>query len=233
MIDLLNVSKSYKELEVLSNISVSIQRGERVAFIAPSGAGKSTLMRVIAGIEETTGGSCLIDGTPSSLKLGSVRMAIQDRDALPWMTVYDNILLSDPKGSFESEASDLLQNLGLTNFSDSWPSELSGGMRKRLALGRCLLGRPEAVILDEAFASLDWPTRRSLHNLTIDQIEAKNTTLLLVSHDLHEVVQLANRAFVFSSRPMRMIDEIDIGNVKDKQEAVVSLQKSLQNALSI
>lgn len=212
MIEISALSKRYGDTEVIANLSLTIEPGEIVAFIAPSGAGKSTLMRIVAGLERPSDGGCHLNGEPTVGTLGRVRMAIQDVDVLPWLSVFDNISLAKTRSNLSVDPNELIDRLGLRGFEHNWPSQLSVGMRKRVALGRCLIGEPEVVILDEVFASLDWSTRMATYGLLETSLVRPPTSVLLVTHDLYEAVMLANRVFILTSKPMMLHEIISLSS---------------------
>ena len=178
----------------LHNFSLSVERGGFVAIVGKSGSGKTTFLRIIAGLTERTSGEL-------SYQFSRLGMVFQEPRLMPWLSVTNNVLfpyLKEPAGRRPYErAGQLLQRLGLTEFKNARPSELSGGMAQRVAIGRALIHDPELILLDEPLGSLDYFTRRSLQNMLVDiYLSERNKTFFLVTHDIDEAVMMARRVVV-------------------------------------
>jgi NitT/TauT family transport system ATP-binding protein len=218
---LLNVRKDYRigrdrTVEAVRAISLEIGQGEFVALIGPSGCGKSTVLRMIAGLEPpTTGTISVLGGEPSaatrSHRLG---VAFQDHALLPWLTVTDNVALPFKVAGLpvdRARVSALLSLVGLEGFSGARPRHLSGGMRQRVSIARALALRPEVLLLDEPFGSLDAVTRRRL-NFEVQAIwTAQSIATLLITHSVDEAVLLADRIVVLSERPGTVREVVHVG----------------------
>ena len=186
------------------------------ALVGPSGCGKSTLLRVIAGLDPASAGSARIGGeTPDTVRRrGALAVAFQDPSLLPWRTVRSNVALArhlarQPRD--DARVGELIAMVGLEGFEDRRPAELSGGMRQRAALARCLVTAPKLLLLDEPFGAVDELTRRRL-NVELPPVwEREGATTLLVTHSVSETVLLSDRIVVLSDRPARVIGEIDVG----------------------
>ncbi len=211
-----NASKSFVSSKghsviALQQISFVIHRGESVTLIGPSGCGKSTLLRLAAGLEVATSGNVLYDGRPVTgpgLERGFV---FQSYSAFPWLTVKENVGFGLPQelhSSREQEVSRWLQLMGLSEFSDSYPKVLSGGMRQRLALARSMIVRPKLLLLDEPFGALDEHTRENMQQLLLQVVTDSGCTVLFVTHDIREAVLLGDRIIVLSSRPGRVLRDV-------------------------
>ena len=182
-----NISKTYQaengEVEALKNISFDICEGEYISIIGPSGCGKSTLLSIISGLENKTSGEIYIDG-----KIGYM---LQKDNLLEWRTIYKNVLLGleiQKENTPENRAyvKELLKKYGLYEFKDKYPTQLSGGMRQRVALIRTLAIRPKILLLDEAFSALDYQTRLMVTEDVYKILKAENITALMVTHDISE-----------------------------------------------
>ena len=182
-----NICKTYQsqngEIEALKNISFDICEGEYISIIGPSGCGKSTLLSIISGLENKTSGEIYIDG-----KIGYM---LQKDNLLEWRTIYKNVLLGlaiQKENTPENRAyvEELLKKYGLYEFKDKYPTQLSGGMRQRVALIRTLAIRPKILLLDEAFSALDYQTRLMVTEDVYKILKAENITALMVTHDISE-----------------------------------------------
>ena len=182
-----NICKTYQsqngEIEALKNISFDICEGEYISIIGPSGCGKSTLLSIISGLENKTSGEIYIDG-----KIGYM---LQKDNLLEWRTIYKNVLLGleiqkENTPENRSYVEELLKKYGLYEFKDKYPTQLSGGMRQRVALIRTLAIRPKILLLDEAFSALDYQTRLMVTEDVYKILKAENITALMVTHDISE-----------------------------------------------
>lgn len=200
-------------LEAVAPLSLRIAAGDTVALVGPSGCGKSTILRMIAGLERPTSGQVEIGGlAPREVaRQGSLAMAFQDASLLPWRTVRENVALAlqlTRKPRDLAAIDDLISLVGLQGFEATRPAELSGGMRQRVAIARCLISEPGLLLLDEPFGAVDALTRGRLGAELPKLWKARGTTALLVTHSVEEAVQIADRVLVFSSRPARLIADL-------------------------
>lgn len=211
-----NISKSYYNqkgaLDVIDNLSLEIKEGEIVAIVGPSGTGKSTILNLIAGLTGATTGSVFVDG-----KIGYM---FQHDLLFDWMSVYKNLFVGlEIKNKVEekdvSKAIKLLEKYDLLDFKSSLPSELSGGMRQRVALIRTLMVSPEILLLDEPFSALDSQTRIKISNDVYQIIKEEKLTTILVTHDISEAITLADRIIILSKRPAKVVKEykMEFGNL--------------------
>ena len=211
-IELRGVSRRFGRTEALAPIDLAVAPGEVVSVLGPSGSGKTTLLRVVGGLAAPTTGTVLVDGVAPDQARAAKRIGfVPQRPALlPWRTVRQNarLLLDVNRGAGPTAAASpeqLLGQVGLLDFVDAYPHELSGGMQQRVSLARALaLGAP-VLLLDEPFAALDEITRTDMRHLLAEVSEPLQTTILFVTHSIAEAVFLSDRVLVLSSRPGRIV----------------------------
>jgi sulfonate transport system ATP-binding protein len=210
MIELRHVSKSFRRgdstVEALRDFNLTIAKREIVAVIGPSGCGKSTLLNMIAGLYSPTKGRVLYKGAVVSDVNTDVGYMTQKDNLLPWRTVRENIvfpleLAGVTKGERQARADAILNQVGLDGFADRFPTELSGGMRKRACLARMILYGAHTALLDEPFAALDAQLKLVMHDLLLKLAAENRHTIVFVTHDLMEAVTLADRVIVCTRRP--------------------------------
>jgi len=218
-IEIENVSHHFtlegSDLPVLENISLRVRAGEFVALLGPSGCGKSTLLRLLAGLEQPTSGLLAEEGRAITAPHPSRVVVFQDPTLYPWRTIYDNVGLGlqirgESKQAAQARIDAMLQRVGLKEFARAWPHQLSGGMAQRAALARALVNHPRLLILDEPLGKLDSLTRLRMQQEIVDLWQEQNFTTLMVTHDVEEALVMANRVVVFSSRPARVLDVIEV-----------------------
>ena len=201
------------DLEVLANIDLSVAPGEFVCLLGPSGCGKSTLLNISGGFEQPTSGRVLIDGEPVQGPNPRRVFVFQEYGIFPWASVWDNVALGlrhlskDEQHTIVSQVIDLV---GLTGFERTYPQELSGGMKQRVEVARALAVDPDVIFMDEPFGALDSLTRLSLRSELIRIWSKSGKTILFVTHDVDESIQLAQRIVVFSDRPGRIKEIIPV-----------------------
>lgn len=182
---------------VLADVDLRVEPGEIVAIIGASGCGKSTLLRIAGGLDTPTAGRVSIDGTPVATFDARTAVGFQEPRLLPWRSIADNVALGVPRGTPKASAragvARLLDLVGLADAADQRPREVSGGMAQRASLARALARRPGVLLLDEPFGALDALTRLKMQDLLLDIHAAEPTTVLLVTHDVDEALQLADR----------------------------------------
>lgn len=216
-----NVSKRFKsggsDVTALKNVSLEIQKGEFVSLLGPSGCGKTTLLRMIADLLEPTEGSITIEGaTPYQSRINrKYGMVFQSPVLYEWRTISRNIelpleIMKVKKEEREARAKKMLELVGLTEFADSYPSELSGGMQQRVGIARALAIRPEILLMDEPFSALDEFTREKLHADLLRIWRKTNKTIVFVTHNISEAVYLSDRVCVLSPHPGRLSAVVDI-----------------------
>jgi NitT/TauT family transport system ATP-binding protein len=213
----------------IEGLSLSIEEGEFAAVVGPSGCGKSTLMKLATGLQFPFKGTVRVDGATVDRPVKIAGMAFQAPTLLPWRSTLENLLLPleivEPhrrelgrrRAEYVARAKDLLSSVGLRDQGDKYPWELSGGMQQRTSLCRALIHEPKLLMLDEPFGALDAFTREELWCVIRDLHAARKITIILVTHDLREAVFLADRIFVMSARPGRVLAErvVDIPRPRD------------------
>jgi NitT/TauT family transport system ATP-binding protein len=201
-----SVSRSFGAVEVLRDFSLDVSRGEFVAIVGPSGCGKTTLLNLLAGFDKPTAGLLT--------SKGRVRMVYQQDGLFPWRTVAQNIRMGlrhfKTEAERERELKELLALIGLKGFEDHYPHQLSGGMRQRVELARALAGDTDTLLLDEPFSALDYLTRLRLRRELARMLRERPRTVVLVTHDIEEAAQLADRVVVLSERPARIRCELKL-----------------------
>jgi NitT/TauT family transport system ATP-binding protein len=201
-----SVSRSFGAVEVLRDFSLEVNSGEFVAIVGPSGCGKTTLLNLLAGFDKPTNGSLT--------SKGRVRMVYQQDGLFPWRTVAQNIRMGlrhvKGEGERERELKELLALIGLKGFEEHYPHQLSGGMRQRVELARALAGDTDTLLLDEPFSALDYLTRLRLRRELARLLRERPRTVVLVTHDIEEAAQLADRVVVLSERPARIRCELNL-----------------------
>ncbi|MEX2080831.1 MAG: ABC transporter ATP-binding protein [Dehalococcoidia bacterium] len=201
-----------RAVDAIAGVSFTIQPGEFVSLIGPSGCGKSTLLRAIAGLHELSQGEITVEGAPPGrLAAGEVGVVFQEPALLPWRTVAGNVRLPLAGGaSVRGDAGAAIAAVGLADFADYYPRQLSGGMEQRVAIARALMHNPRLLLMDEPFGSLDELTREDLRVHLIRLWEADRRTVLFVTHSVSEAVLLSDRVLVMTSRPGRITADVAI-----------------------
>lgn len=236
-----NVTKSFPGVDVLAPLDIVLKAGETTALLGPSGCGKSTLLQLIAGLAEPSEGQIHIgDITPQAMaKSGRLAVAFQDPSLLPWRSVAQNIALAlqmTGKPQSAQAISDLISLVGLAGFEDTRPAELSGGMRQRAAIARCLVYEPDLLLLDEPFGAVDQMTRDRLNAELPPLWHDRGTTTVLVTHSITEAIRLADRILVFSSRPARVVCDVSVdisGDTPPHDPAFRDLSDTVIDALGL
>ncbi len=202
-------------LHVLEDLSMTVKQCEFAVVLGPSGCGKSTLLRIIAGLERPDSGLVLVDDKPVIGPDRNRGMVFQSYTSFPWLTVLDNVLfglhLTDQSDKEQlGIAREYIRLVGLDGFEDHYTSQLSGGMKQRVAIARTLAVDPDILLMDEPFGALDSQTRSVMQELILDIWERDHKTVLFVTHDIEEAIFLSDRVLIASSRPMKIKKEITI-----------------------
>jgi ABC-type nitrate/sulfonate/bicarbonate transport system ATPase subunit len=215
-----HVSMRFGGVHVLEDIDLGVAAGEFVCILGPSGCGKSTLLNIVAGFLKPANGNVTIDGEAVDGPDRRRIFVFQERGVFPWLTVEGNIGFGLTRQS-ESERSERIKHyvqlVGLKGFENAYPRELSGGMKQRLEVARALAVNPDVLYLDEPFGALDSITRLQMRRELLRIWQAERKTILFVTHDIEESVQLADRVVVLSARPgrVRRIVNVDIPHPRD------------------
>ena len=189
--------------------------GEVVVFLGPSGCGKSTILKAVAGLLPPTKGEILMDGKPVDGVGRDRGMVFQAYTSFGWLTVRDNVeyglkLQGVPASERRERSEKYLKSVGLSDFADRYPKDLSGGMKQRVAIARTLINRPRVILMDEPFGALDPQTRWGMQGLLLDVSRSEDPTILFVTHDVSEAVYLADTVYVLSARPARLLHRVDV-----------------------
>ena len=220
--DILKMEKvglTYQTLEretvAISDVSFNIEKGKFVCIVGPSGCGKTTILSLISGLIKPTSGKVFINGKETTGVSEKIGYMLQKDQLFEWRTIKENVLLGlEIKNKMTpdniSYAMSLLNKYGLKDFANHYPSQLSGGMRQRVALIRTLAIKPEILLLDEAFSALDFQTRLSVCDDVYSIIKNENKTSILVTHDISEAISLADKIIILSSRPSTVKKIYDI-----------------------
>ena len=230
MIEIRRVSKRFlvagDTIEALSPIDLVMARGEFICLIGASGCGKSTLLKIIAGFETASAGDVLTAGKRVTGPGSDRGMVFQDYALFPWMTVQQNIGFGPrqrglPRKEVNEIAAHYAAMVGLARFADRYPHQLSGGMKQRVAIARCLANQAEVLLMDEPFGALDALTRAKLQDELLEIWQRTGTTIIFVTHSVEEAVLLADRVVVMSASPGRIDSDnaVDLSRPRDVSSA--------------
>jgi NitT/TauT family transport system ATP-binding protein len=214
LLSVTNVQKTYftrqAPVQAVASASVDVARGEFVSLLGPSGCGKSTLLMMIAGLEQSTGGSIMLGGSEVKEPRREIGVIFQDATLLPWKSALENVLfpariLKLPIEVYRERALGLLAMVGLAGFEHKKPSQLSGGMRQRVAICRALIHDPDILLMDEPFSALDAITRDQMNVALSEILETYRKTVIFVTHSIREAAFLSDRVVVMGGRPSTIV----------------------------
>jgi NitT/TauT family transport system ATP-binding protein len=215
------------KLRVVDDVTYDINDGEFIAVIGPSGCGKTTMMNMLAGFQKPTKGRILFDGAPVNGPGPERGVIFQEYGVFPWLTVKENITFGlqlkanhVPASKRKQICEHYLSLMGLTDFANSYPKHLSGGMRQRLAIARAYAVKPQFLLMDEPFGALDAQTRANMQNLLLNVLSAEGKTVMLITHSVEEAIYLASRIVVVTARPARIKEIIDIPFAYPRDESL-------------
>lgn len=224
-------------LPVLDKVDLRLAPGESVGLLGPSGCGKSTLLRLVAGLEKLQAGQLLADDSPIPGPHHSRVLVFQDPTLYPWRSVWDNVALGlQARGQLKHQrqrVDETLGKVGLLEFRDAYPRQLSGGMAQRAALARALINEPRLLLLDEPLGKLDSLTRIAMQGELIRLWQQQRYSSLLVTHDVEEALLLCDRVLVFSARPARVLAELQIDRPYPRRRDDPRLLELRQHALEL
>ena len=225
LLEIKNINMNYHKkdgvTEALKNINFTVEREEFISIIGPSGCGKSTLLNIISGLLTPSSGEVIYNDPEVKNNLDKMGYMFQKDFLFPWLTVKENVMLGlKLKKVYTKEniefAHQLLKNYGLEKFENHKPTELSGGMRQRVALIRTLVLKPEVLLLDEPFSALDYQSRLNVTDDVYEIIKRENKTAIMVTHDLGEAITMSNRVIILSSRPATIKKDVKIVFERDE-----------------
>ncbi|WP_419887917.1 ABC transporter ATP-binding protein [Neobacillus niacini] len=220
-----NIQKSFvndrkENVKVLDGINLNVKKGSFVSIVGPSGCGKSTLLYLVAGLDKADSGEIRVDGDLVS-KPGPERVVVfQEAGLFPWLTVLENViyglnLKKMPKEEAKAKALDVLKMVHLSKYVNSYPHELSGGMKQRVSIARALVMEPDILLMDEPFSALDEQTRMVLHKELLEIWRKTKVTIFFITHNIREAVLLSEEVVVFATRPGRIKEIIPVPTMKD------------------
>ncbi|KYF79901.1 sulfonate ABC transporter ATP-binding protein [Sorangium cellulosum] len=242
-LSLRGVAKSYPgrrgETVALCPLDMDVREGEFISLVGPSGCGKSTLLHIVAGLEPATTGTVDLDGERVLGPGAEIGLMFQQQTLFPWLSVRENVRFpltlarararagaGERDRQAAARVDSLLRLVGLWDFRDSLPAELSGGMQQRAALARALVGQPEVLLMDEPFGALDAQTREDMQELLLHLIQHHRITTLFVTHDVDEALLLSDRVVVFSERPGRVLASLDVTFARQARSAELKLDEA-------
>lgn len=244
LLELADVSKVYNEddpskptVTALDDVNLNIERGEFISIVGPSGCGKSTLLEVIAGLQEPTSGELRINGEKYHGIHEDIGVVFQEESTFPWLTVKENVEFGLKMEGINSEtrgeaAEHMINLVGLKGYENSYPKQLSGGMRQRVAIARSLVMDPEILLMDEPFGSLDMQTRTILGDELLNIWGEINNTILFVTHDLDEAITLSDRVILMThAGGIKTIANIEIDRPRDSSIQVSDEFNQISNTL--
>ncbi|MEK3890168.1 ABC transporter ATP-binding protein [Bacillus sp. FSL K6-3431] len=227
MLAVQNVSRTFNNGKTgFQHVTFSMEEGEIIGVLGTSGCGKSTLLRVLSGLDGEYEGTF----TLSNSKVG---MMFQEPRLMPWLSVQDNICFGVQSVEQKKLAKDLLELVGLDGFEGHYPKDLSGGMAQRTAIARSLITEPDVLLLDEPFSALDAFTKMQLQDLLLSIWKRRQTTMVLVTHDIDEALYLCDRIFILRGQPGELYAEIAITQVKPRSRGDVLLAEKKAEILSL
>ena len=202
-----------EEIAVLENVNAGVARGEFVCIVGPSGCGKSTLLNIVAGFLEATSGEILVEGLPVRRPDPRRIFVFQENGVFPWLNVHENVgfgLRQQTRSERDRIIARYIDMVGLGGFENAYPHELSGGMRQRVEIARALAANPDIIYMDEPFGALDFLTRLKMRTDLVRIWQSEKKTILFVTHDIEEAVQLADRVLIMTARPATIQEVVDV-----------------------
>ena len=218
-----------KTVQAVEDVNLSIANkpgiGELAVFLGPSGCGKSTILKAICGLMQPDSGQILLDGVPVTNTGRDRGMVFQTYTSFAWRSVRRNVeygleLQGIPAKQRKEQALAIIEQVGLKDFAEALPKQLSGGMKQRVAIARTLINKPKLLVMDEPFGALDPQTRWGMQGMILDVLKKQDNTVLFVTHDISEAVFLADTIFVLSHRPARVLERIEVPYFESRDQSV-------------
>ncbi len=219
-----------RTVQAVENVNLTIANkpgvGELAVFLGPSGCGKSTILKAVAGLLKADSGEVLVDGKPIAGDTGRDRgMVFQSYTSFAWRTVLKNVeygleLQGVPAAERKKQALAIIEQVGLKDFANHLPKQLSGGMKQRVAIARTVVNKPRLILMDEPFGALDPQTRWGMQSLILDVLRKQDNTVLFVTHDVSEAVYLGDVIFILSHRPARVLHRIEVPYFANREPQV-------------
>lgn len=233
LVELVGVEQRFGRVRALGPVDLRIAPGEFVSVVGPSGCGKSTLLEVVAALQDPIEGSVRVAGSPISAPREQTAIVFQESATLPWLTVIDNIAFAlQARGvdrrTRRARAAELLDIVGLGGFGDRYPTQLSGGMRQRVAMARAMSTDPDLILADEPFGALDEQTRLIMAVELLRVVERIGCGVLFITHSIQEAVLLSDRVLVMSRRPGTFIDEVPVVLPRPRTHEVLATREAAQ-----
>jgi NitT/TauT family transport system ATP-binding protein len=223
----LRVGQGAQAFDAVQDVSLNVAPGEFVCLLGPSGCGKSTLLGALAGHLQPSKGSIAVDGVAVKGPHAERGLVFQHHTLFPWRRVIDNVafglkMQGVPRAERHRRALELLTMVGLHDFAQHYPAQLSGGMKQRVEIARVLINHPRVILMDEPFGALDAQTRLMMQQLLLQLWARIRTTIVFITHDIDEALFLADRILVMSPRPGRIIEEIAVDFARPRDASLVT-----------
>jgi NitT/TauT family transport system ATP-binding protein len=220
----------FGQVPALNEVSLEVASGEFFSIIGPSGCGKSTLLRIIGGLLEASSGELTVGGEPVTGPHPWIGMVFQEESTFPWRTALGNVefgleMRDVPVNERRAKAREMIRLVGLSGFENRYPSELSGGMKQRVAIARALVLEPKILLMDEPFGALDEQTRIILGEQLLRIRDELKQTIILVTHNINESVQLSDRVMVMTARPGRVKQVVSIDLPQPRDSSIIASER--------
>lgn len=209
-----NLTKRFGELLVLDDVSFTVNNGEFLCIVGPTGCGKTTFLNSLARLYEIEGGSILVDGEPADPEKHSIAYIMQEYSAMSWLTVRENVMFglqikkNNPK-TIQADTDEALELVGLTQFQNYYPNQLSASMLQRVAIARAFAVKPDLLLMDEPYGQLDLELRFKLEDELIELWQKTKTTVLFITHNIEEAVYLSQRILILTNKPTKIKREME------------------------
>ena len=242
MLTVSDVSLRFSDRKLFDDVNLNIEDGEFVCLLGPSGCGKTTLLRLIAGLDQPTSGEVIADGEVVKKPSGDRAVIFQQYSLFPWLTVLENVMfgLNLKKDRTKEEnlkaAERYLESVGLIDFKDSYPHELSGGMKQRVAIIRSLLNHSPILLMDEPFSALDMQNRHMLQEQLIGVWKRFKNTIVFVTHDVDEAIYLADKIVIMDKNPgkIKEVFDVDMPRLRKREsEEFIKIQEEVLDKLNV